>query len=121
MSDTKYRTPPSSDSQIYGRVHAKIFNTLFHKSTGCREKTAKYLPKYGENLHGKRYMCMHHILEKFRNPNFSLYHAQAKELDSQYSANLCKVIAPGMDYIWRHDAADIQMPDPLESKCNMDN
>ena len=41
-------------------------------------KATKYFPKYGGNLHSKRDMCMHHILEKCRNPNFSFYHAQAK-------------------------------------------
>ena len=33
----KYRTPPSSDRQIYGKFPAKIFNTLFRKSTGSQE------------------------------------------------------------------------------------
>ena len=64
---------------------------------------------------------MHQILEKCRNPSFSFYHAQAKELDAQYAANVCTVIAPGMDYIWRHGAEDIQMPGPVGSKRNMDN
>ena len=49
-------------------------------------KKTKYFPKYGENLNGKRDMCMHQILEKCRNPNCLFYHAQAKELDSQYAA-----------------------------------
>ena len=64
---------------------------------------------------------MHHILEKFRNPDCSFYHAKAKELDSRYAANVCTVIETGMDFIWRHGAADIQMPDPVGSKRNMDN
>ena len=64
---------------------------------------------------------MHHNLEKFRYPNFSFYHAQAKELDAQYAANVCTVIAPGMDYIWRHGAADIQMLAPVGRKHKMDN
>ena len=84
-------------------------------------KTTKYFPKYGKKLHGKRDMCMHHILEKCRNPNCSLYHVKAKELDAQYAANACTVIALGMDYIWRHGEADIQTPDPVGSKRNMDN
>ena len=63
---------------------------------------------------------MHHILEKYRYPNCSFYHVQAKELDEQYTANVCTVIAPGMDYIWRYGAADIQMPDPVGSKRKMD-
>ena len=64
---------------------------------------------------------MHHILEKYRNPNFSFHHAQAKELDAQYAANVCTFISPGMDYIWMHGAADIQIPDPVGSKRKMDN
>ena len=84
-------------------------------------KTTKYLPKYGGKLHGKRDMCMHHILEKRRNPHCLFYHAQAKELDSQYAANVFILIAPGVDYILRHGAADIQMPDPVQSKRKMDN
>ena len=64
---------------------------------------------------------MHHILEKCKTPNCSFYHAEAKELDSQHTANVCTVIAPVMDYIWRHGAADIQMKDPVGSKRKMDN
>ena len=64
---------------------------------------------------------MHHILEKFINPNFSFYHAQAKELDAQYAANVCTLIAPGTDYIWRHVAAENHMLDPVGSKRKMDN
>ena len=64
---------------------------------------------------------MHHILEKSRNPNFSFYHAQAKELDSKYTANVCTVVAPGVYYIWRNSAADIKMPAPVGSKLKMDN
>ena len=60
-------------------------------------KTVRDLPKYGRNLHGNRDMCMHHILAKYMNPNFSFYHAQEKELHAQYVANLCTVIAPGVD------------------------
>ena len=64
---------------------------------------------------------MHHILEKCRNPNCSFYHAQAKELDAQYAANVCTLIAPGMDYIWRDGAADIQMLAPVVRNNKMDN
>ena len=70
-------------------------------------KTMKYFPKFGGDLHGKRDMCMHHILEKWKNPNCLFYHAQAKELDAQYTANLCTLIAPGMDYMCIHGSADI--------------
>ena len=77
MAGAKPRTPPSSAHQIYGKVPAKIFHTLFCKGIDRGKKT-KDLPKYGGNLHGKRDMCMHHILEKCRNPNCSFYHAQAK-------------------------------------------
>ena len=82
----------------------KYSTPYFAKVLVTGNKKTKDLPKYGGNLHGKRDMCMHHILEKCRNPNFSFYHAQAKELDSQYAANVCTMIAPGMYCIWRHGA-----------------
>ena len=66
-------------------------------------------------------MCMYHILKKLKNPNFSFYRAHARELDAQYAANVCTVIEPGMNYIWRYGASDIQMPVPVESKRNIDN
>ena len=78
MADTKSRTPPFSACQIYGKVPAKIFNTLFRKSTGRRKQDNKIFSKIWGKLHGKRNMCMHHILEKYRNPNCSFYHEQAK-------------------------------------------
>ena len=37
MTDTRSRTPPSSARQIYGKVPAKIFNTLFRKNNGRRK------------------------------------------------------------------------------------
>ena len=37
MAGTKYRTPPSSASQIYGKVPAKIFHNLFRKGAGRRK------------------------------------------------------------------------------------
>ena len=99
----------------------KYLTPYFAKVLVAGNKTTKDLPKYGGNLHGKRDMCMHHILEKCRKPNFLFYHAQAKELDSRYSANVCTVVAPGMDHIWRHGAADIQMPAQVGSKRKMDD
>ena len=84
-------------------------------------KTPKDLSKYGGKLHGKRDMCMHHVLEKCRNPNLSFYHTQEKELDSQYASNICTVIAPGMDYICRNCAADITMPSLVVSKFKTKN
>ena len=93
----------------------------FAKVLVAGNKTTKDFPKYGGNLHGKRDMYMHSILEKSRNPNFYFYHAQSKELDSQYASNVCTLIATGMDYIWRHGAAYILIPDPVGSKRNMDN
>ena len=41
-------------------------------------RATKYLPKYWGNLHGKRDMCMHQILEKCRSPNLLFYLEQAK-------------------------------------------
>ena len=99
----------------------KYSTPYFAKVLIAGNKTVKDLPKYGGNLHGKREMCMHHILETCRNPNCSFYHAQAKELDVQYAANVCTSIAPGMDYIWRHGAADIQIPAPVGSNQKMVN
>ena len=49
-------------------------------------------------------------------PNCYFYHAQAKEMNAQYAANVCTVLATGMDYIWRHGAEDIQVPSPIGSK-----
>ena len=99
----------------------KYSTPYFAKVLVIGNKSMKDLPKYGGKLHGKRDMCMHHILEKCRNPNCSFYHAQAKALGSQYEANVCTVIAPGMDFIWRHGEADIQMTALVGSKRNMDN
>ena len=45
MVDTKSRTPPYSARQIYGKVPAKIFNTLFLKSTGRRKQNNKIFAK----------------------------------------------------------------------------
>ena len=42
-------------------------------------------------------------------------------MDSRYEVNVCTAIAPGMDYIWRHGVADIQMPAPVGSKRKMEN
>ena len=61
-------------------------------------------------------MYMHYIIEKCINPNWDLYHAQAKELDSQYAANIWTVSTPGMYYIWRHGASYIQLPYSVGSK-----
>ena len=78
MADKKSRTPPSSARKIYGEVPEKYATPYFAKVLVAGNKTTKYLSKYGGDLHGKRDMCMHHILEKCRNPNLSFYHAQAK-------------------------------------------
>ena len=43
-----------------------------------------------------------------------------KKMNSQYAANVCTVLAPGMDYILRHDAADIQVPYPVGIKNKRD-
>ena len=99
----------------------KYYTPYFAKVLVAGNKTTKDFPKYGGKLHGKRDMCIHHILAKFRNPNLSFYNAQAKELDAQYAANVCTVIEPCMDYIWRHGVADIQMPAPVGIKRKMDD
>ena len=56
----------------------KYSTPYFAKVLIAGNKTVKYLPKYGGNLHGKRDMYMHHILAKYRNPNVLFYHSQAK-------------------------------------------
>ena len=56
----------------------KCATPYFSKVLIAGNKTVRYLPKYWGKLHGKRDMCMHHILEKCRNPNFLLYRAQEK-------------------------------------------
>ena len=45
MADKKYRTPPPSARQIYGKVPEKIFNTLFRKNTGCRKQDNEIFAK----------------------------------------------------------------------------
>ena len=42
-------------------------------------------------------------------------------MDAQYASNVCTVLAPGMDYILRHGAADIQVPYPIGSKRKREN
>ena len=42
-------------------------------------------------------------------------------MDAQYAVNVCAVIAPGMEYIWRHGEVVIQMPVPVVSKRKMEN
>ena len=99
----------------------KYSTPYFAKVLVAGNKTLKYLSEYEGNSHGNRDMCMHHILEKRRNSNCSFYHAKEKSLDAQYTDNVYTVIAPGMDYICRHGASDIQMPYPVGNKLNMDN
>ena len=77
-SGKKYRTPPSSAHQIYGKVPEKYATHYFVKLLIAGNKTMRDLPKYGGNLHSTRDMCMHHIMEKCMNPNYSFYYAQAK-------------------------------------------
>ena len=78
MAGAKPRTTTSSANQIYGQVPEKYATPYFAKLLISGNKTVIDLPKYGGKLYGKRNMCMHNISEKFRNPNCSFYHAQAK-------------------------------------------
>ena len=97
----------------------KYSTPYFAKVLVAGNKKVKDLPKYGGNLHCKRDMCMHHIVEESRNPNCLFYYAQTKELDEKYASNVYTVIAPGLDYIWRHGVADIQITAPVGSKRKM--
>ena len=56
----------------------KYLAPYFSKVMVTGNKTTKDSPKYEVKLQGKREMCMHHILAKWRNPNCSFYHAQEK-------------------------------------------
>ena len=42
-------------------------------------------------------------------------------MDAQYVANIFTVLEPGMDCIWRHGAADIQVQSPVGSKHKREN
>ena len=64
--------------KFMSRFLQKYVTPYFAKLLIAGKKTVRYLPKYWGNLHGKRDMCMHHILEKYRNPNCSFYHTQSK-------------------------------------------
>ena len=55
--------------KFMARFLQKYATPYFEKLLIAGKKTVRYLPKYGGNLHGKRNMCMLHILEKFMNPN----------------------------------------------------
>ena len=39
-------------------------------------------------------------------------------MGSHYVENVCTVLAPGMEYIWRYGAADIQILSTVGSKIN---
>ena len=69
MADTKYRTPPPVLVKFMAKLLQKYSTPYFAKVLVAGNKIMKYLQKYGGNLHGKRDMCMHHILEIFRKPN----------------------------------------------------
>ena len=50
MEDKKSRTLPSSARQIYGEVPAKIFNTIFPKSTGRSKQNNEIFAKIWRKL-----------------------------------------------------------------------
>ena len=64
--------------KFMARFLQKYITHYFAKVLIAGNKTVRDLPKYGGKLQGKRDMCMHHILEKCMNPNFSFYRAQEK-------------------------------------------
>ena len=120
MTGSKPRIPLSSAHQIYGEVTAKYTTPYFAKLLIAGNKTVRYLPKYGGNLQGKIDMFMKHILENAWK-KCPFYHAQAKETDEHYAANVYTVIAAGMDCIWRHGASDIHVPSSVGSKLKREN
>ena len=50
--------------KFMARFLQKYATSYFAKLLIAGNKTVRDLPKYGGNLHGKRDMCMHHILAK---------------------------------------------------------
>ena len=121
MEGAKPITPPSSSHKVYGKVSEKYATPYFTKVLIAGNKIVRDLPKYGGNLQGKRDICMHHILAKIMNPNCNFYHAQSNELDAQYAANVCTVLALGMYYIWRHGSEEIQVPSTVGNKRKREN
>ena len=98
MADTKSRTPPSSAHQIYGKVPAKLFNTLFCKSTGRRKQDNERFSKIWGKLTWKMGTCA--CITFWKNVETqiarSIMHRQ-KKLDSQYASNVCTLLLPGVD------------------------
>ena len=70
MADTKSEHRHPVFVKFMAKFLKKYSTTYFEKVLVAGNKKTKYFPKYGGNLHGKRDMCMHHILEKLRNTNF---------------------------------------------------
>ena len=100
MAGDNSRKFPSSVHQVYDKVPAKIHHTLFCKSVDFRKNdSARFDKIWGELAVGKRHV---HVIYtgKLMNPNCSFYHAQAKEMDTQYAAKIFTVLEPGMEYIW---------------------
>ena len=60
------------------RFLQKYVTPYFEKVMIAGNKTVRDFPNFRGNLKDKRYMCMHHILEKCMNPNCTSYHAQEK-------------------------------------------
>ena len=64
MADKKSRTPPSSARQIYGKVPAKVFNTLFHKITGRSKQNNKIFAKiWGKLTWQERHVHASHFVK----------------------------------------------------------
>ena len=70
MSDIKSRILPSSACQIYGKVPAKIFNTLFRKSTGSRKQNNEIFTKIWGKLTWKEVHVHVSHFGKMQKPKF---------------------------------------------------
>ena len=66
-------------------------------------------------MQGKRDVCYHHLLAKCTNQNCKFHHALGQDIDATYAEQVCRVLAPGMDYIWRNGASDIHVPSHVGS------
>ena len=71
-----------------------VVNSMGHFPVPCQCQGAQTL------IHGHQEIyCMHNILAKVMNTNCSFYNEQTNEMNAQYTANICTVLAPEMDYI----------------------
>jgi len=113
--------PPSPDPRhpffinFMGKFLQRYGTPYFTKVLIAGNKKVGNLPRYGGNMQGKRDVCYHHLLAKCTNQNCKFHHALGRDVDAMYAEQVCRVLAPGMDYIWRNGASDIDVPSQVGS------